>query len=99
MSDLAIRLAILLAIFASIFLLSQVLLGAAWRNRERVAAVNKRLRMIREGTTREEIAARLRRNSPSEFNQFPVPIAKALREFQRMFFAAALPLTMGQALF
>lgn len=99
MTDLAIRLSILLAIFASIFLLSQVVLGAAWRNRAKVAAVNRRLRMIREGTGREEIAARLRKNSPSEFNQFPAPIAKALREFQRMFFAAALPLTMGQALF
>lgn len=99
MLDLVIRLSILLAIFASVFLFSQLVLGAAWRNREKVAAVNKRLRMIREGSGRAEIAARLRKNAPSEFEQFPPFIAHALREFQRMFFAAALPLPMGQAIF
>jgi tight adherence protein B len=55
--------------------------------------------MIREGTGRAEIAARLRKNAPSEFEQFPPFIAQALRAFQRMFFAAALPLPMGQAIF
>ena len=62
MLDLVIRLSILLAIFASVFLFSQLVLGAVWRNREKVAAVNKRLRMIREGSGRAEIAARLRKN-------------------------------------
>jgi tight adherence protein B len=99
MLDLVIRLAILLAIFASVFLISQLVLGAAWRNRARVAAVNKRLRMIREGTGREEIAARLRKNAPSEFEQFPPFVARILQSFQRMVFAAALPITIGQAVF
>lgn len=98
MVDLIIRLSILLAIFASVFLVSQLVLGAAWRNRQKVAAVNQRLRMIREGAGRAEIAARLRKNAPSEFEEYPAPIARALRAFQRMYFAADLPLTMGQAL-
>ncbi|HKX78250.1 MAG TPA: type II secretion system F family protein [Novosphingobium sp.] len=97
MLDLAVRLAILLGIFASVFLMSQVALGTAWRNRAKVAAINTRLRMIRIGAGRAEIAARLRKNAPSEFEQFPPFIATRLREFQRMFFAAALPLTIGQA--
>lgn len=91
-----IKLGILLAIFASVFLISQIALGAAWRNRAKVAAVNKRLRMIREGTDREEIAARLRKNAPSDFSEYPPFIAELLRSFQRMFFAAALPMTIGQ---
>lgn len=99
MMDISIRLGILLAIFASVFLASQLILGAAWRNRAKVAAVNKRLRMIREGSDRAEVTARLRKNVPSDFAEFPSPIARALREFQRMIFAAALPITMGQLLF
>lgn len=98
MGDLAIRLGLLLAIFASVFLVSQLILGAAWRQREKVAAVNQRLRMIREGSGRAEIAARLRKNAPTDFAQFPPAIAAALQAFQRMFFAAALPLTLGQTL-
>lgn len=97
MFDLAIRLSVLLAIFASVFLLSQLVLGGVWRSRQKAAAVNQRLRLIREGAGRSEIAARLRKNAPSEFDEFPPFIARPLRAFQRMFFAAALPLTMGQA--
>ena len=96
MLDIIIRLGILLAIFASVFLISQLVLGAAWRNRAKVAAVNKRLRMIREGAGREEIAARLRKNAPADFAEYPPFIANLLRAFQRMFFAAALPMTLGQ---
>jgi tight adherence protein B len=98
MLDLAIRLGILLAIFASVFIVSQLVLGAAWRNRAKAAAVNQRLRMIREGSGRAEIAARLRKNAPSEFEEYPPIVAGWLRAFQRMFFAAALPLSIGQAM-
>lgn len=98
MADLLIRLVILLAIFASVFLLSQVLLGAAWRGRAKVAAVNQRLRLIREGADRAEIAARLRKNAPAEYERFPPFIARRLRDFQRIVFTAALPVTTAQAL-
>ena len=99
MTDIVIRILILLAIFASVFVFSQVILGAAWRSRAKVAAVNKRLRMIRQGTDRAEIAARLRKNSPSEFEGFPRPVAAMLRSFQRSLLAADVPLTVWQALF
>lgn len=98
MQELAIRLALLLAIFASAFLISQLLLGAAWRSRARVAAVNSRLRMIREGAGRAEIVARLRKNAPNEFPNLPVWLAKWLRSIQRKLFASAVPLTMSQML-
>ena len=98
MTDLLVRLAVLLTIFASVFILSQVLLGAAWRNRARVSAVNKRLRMIREGVDRAEVATRLRKTAPSEFAHLPGPIASWLRSLQRMLFASAVPVTLSQML-
>ncbi|MGX7953466.1 type II secretion system F family protein [Tsuneonella sp. HG249] len=93
------RILVLLAIFASVFLLSQVVLGAAWRNRARVAAVNKRLELMRQGADRLEIAAQLRKNAPSDFAELPGPLASVLQSLQRSLFAAAVPLTVGQVLF
>ncbi len=98
MLDLIVRVVILLAIFASVFLLSQVLLGTVWRNRARVAAVNKRLQLIRQGNDRLEIAAQLRKNAPSDFKEFPGPVAAFMRSLQRSLFASAIPLTLQQLL-
>lgn len=96
MSGLMIRLFVLVAIFASIFIVSQLLLGAVWQSRARTSAVNKRLRMIREGIGREEIVARLRKSAPRDFSQFPPFIGKALSGLQRNLFAAALPVDLNQ---
>ncbi len=90
---------LLLAIFASVFVLSQVVLGAFWRSRARVAAVNKRLQLMRQGADRREVAAQLRKNAPSDFAELPGPLAAALRSLQRALFAAAVPLSVGQTLF
>jgi len=98
MLDLIFRLAILLAIFASIFLLSQLVLGAAWQNRARFAATNRRLRLIREGVDRAEIVARLRKNEPREFKEFPAPIAALLQAFQRTLFASGISLSFVEAI-
>ncbi|MCT2559387.1 type II secretion system F family protein [Tsuneonella sp. YG55] len=99
MLDTALRLGILLAIFASVFVLSQVVLGAAWRNRSRFAAVNRRLELIKSGSDRAAIAAQLRKNAPSEFAQYPSVIARPLRSLQSALFASAVSFTLGQMLF
>jgi len=86
-----IRIVVLLAIFASAFVFSQVLLETVWRHRQAFAAINKRLRLIKEGENREQIIARLRKNAPT---QFPASISFLERPtfyFQRLLFAAALP--------
>lgn len=98
MTDALVRLLVLLAIFGSIFLLSQMVLGSAWQNRARVAAVNRRLRLIREGRDRAEVVANLRKNAPREFNQFPEIIAGWLRSIQRSLFMAAVPYNVSQTL-
>jgi tight adherence protein B len=92
------RVAILLAIFASIFIFSQFLLGSLWRNRSRVAAINQRLRMIRQGTAREEVIARLRKHAPSHYPNLPPLLAGWVRAFQRMLLAATVPTTLPQML-
>ena len=99
MTDTITRFVLLLAIFGSVFLVTQVLLGSAWRNREKIAAVNRRLSMIRQGTDRAEIVARLRKSAPSEFADLPGPVAAILRSLQRTLLAAGAPLTLGQMLF
>jgi tight adherence protein B len=98
MFDLIVRLSVLLGIFGSVFLLSQLMLGRVWSNRERFAAVNKRLRMIRQGMGSEEITATLRKNSPSEFKNLPPALAHMAQGFQRMLFSAAVPYTASQVL-
>jgi tight adherence protein B len=92
------RILVLLAIFASVFLVSQIALGVLYRNRARVAAVNKRLQMLRQGADRLEVAAQLRKNATSEFETLPSPIGGLLRSLQRSLFASAVPLTVGQLL-
>lgn len=98
MQELLIRFALLLAIFASAFLISQLVLGGIWRSRSRFSAVNKRLRMIREGGDRTEILARLRKNSPLEFAGLHPIVAGQLRALQRMLFAVGAPFTLSQML-
>lgn len=98
MQDALIKIVLLSAIFASAFLLSQVILGGAWRRRAEVGAINRRLRMIREGGSREEVAARLRKNTPRQFTNLPTFVASRLQAIQRMLMASAIPLAPAQIL-
>lgn len=98
MLDVIIRASLLLAIFASVFILSQVLLGAAWRNRAKTAAINRRLKLIKQGAGRSEIAAQLRKNLLKDFSGYPGPVASVLQAMQRSLFAAAVPFSIGTVL-
>lgn len=64
MTGLLIRLVILIAIFASVFLISQVLLSslASWRSDR--SAVNRRLTMLRSGIGRDQVNQSLLKNAP-----------------------------------
>lgn len=98
MTDLLIRIGILLAAFASVFLFAQVVLGQIWANRTRFAAVNHRLELIRRGATTEEVMTQLRKNQPLEFEHLPLFIRMPLAAIQRMLFASAVRFTMSQLL-
>jgi len=98
MGDLFIRVLILLATFASVVLIAQLVVGRVWSSRMRHAAVNQRLELIRRGATTEQVMATLRKNEPMKFGGLPAPLAGALERIQRMMFAADVGFTMPQLL-
>ena len=98
MTDALIKIGVLSAIFASVFLLAQLLVGGAWRRRVATSAVNLRLRMIREGGSREDVVARLRKNTPREFPGLPDFVATRLTAIQRILMASAVPLAPVQVI-
>jgi tight adherence protein B len=98
MSALAIRLLVLLGIFASVFLVSQAVLGMAWRRREKFVAINRRLEMIHRGDSRENVIAVLRKNAPAETLALPTALSGAYRGLQRLLFAASVSLSPGRLL-
>ncbi|GAA4641435.1 type II secretion system F family protein [Pontixanthobacter gangjinensis] len=98
MVDTIIRLAVLIAIFASIFVLSQLVLNSIWARKSHLSTVNRRLRMISEGSTREHIVAVLRKHEGGDFSRYPEWIARRLASLQRSLRAAALPISLRQLL-
>ncbi|MEY4721091.1 MAG: hypothetical protein RIQ46_816 [Pseudomonadota bacterium] len=96
METMVVRFAILLAVFASVFLLSQALLGAVWRKGQAHSAINRRLRLIKAGGDRDEIIARLRKNATDELASLPNFVAAPFRGLQRALFAAAVPFSLLQ---
>jgi tight adherence protein B len=94
--EMIIRLLVLLGIFAAAFLASQVLLGATWQHRQKFAAVNERLRLIRQGEGREAIISRLRKNTPGGRTNLPPILDRPYQWFEHLVFAAALPVTVRQ---
>jgi len=99
MSDTFIRLGILLAIFATVFVVIQLSLQAAWNRSSHLNTVNQRLRMISEGRSREEIALALRRNSDEDYSAYPGPIASFLASLSRSLGVTGIRTSVGQVLF
>lgn len=93
-----IRLFILLAIFATIFLVTQLLLATVLRGRSESVSVNRRLKMIAGGSEREVVIASLRKNSPRYDENYPPIVSKVLNHFRRMLLASGLSISMGQVL-
>lgn len=98
MTDLLVRILVLLGVFASAFLVTQVLAGAAWRNRQKFAQINRRLEMIARGQEREEVTAQLRKNAPSHDYAALGLLAGPAKSLQHMIFAAAVPFGSRQLL-
>lgn len=93
-----IRLFILLAIFATIFLVTQLLVGGAVRGQAQSSAVNKRLKMIATGFDREQVMARLRKNAPLDDPNMSAFAVNILNKFRRMLLAAGVAVSPGQVM-
>jgi tight adherence protein B len=96
MTEQLIRISVLLAIFASVFLLSQLLIGSAWESRSKVRAVNQRLQMINKGASRASVMEKLRKNTPKSYGHLSPLVSKALQRFQIMLHAAGIPFAPPQ---
>ena len=98
MTAVLIRLAVLVAIFASVFLLAQLLIGISLNRRAEARAVNKRLRMLKAGVDRDAVTEMLRKNAPLQLGENAGLIERGYVRFQRMVLAAAVPLEPGKLL-
>lgn len=93
-----VRVLLLLAVFASVFLLLQVVFRATADTTVHLNAINKRLRMIRQGTKREDVIAELRRNDPLRDVQGEGFITGLNRKFRQMLMMAEVPFGPGQVM-
>ena len=98
MAEALLRIGVLLAIFASVFVVSQLALNAVWARRSHTRAINKRLRLLGQGNSREQVMAELHKNTPGQYANLPPFIAKRFENLQRTIMAASLPVTPSQAL-
>lgn len=104
MTPLLVRLAALIAIFASVFLVSQLVGGYLLNRRAERTAVNRRLTMLRADMSREDVTLTLLKNAPPALSPDAGPLLRAQVGFTRMIMMAALPVearkvavTMGVA--
>lgn len=99
MSDIIVRVGLLLAIFASIFLVVQLVLNQFWAANVHTRAVNKRLSFIKRGMGREEVVALLRKNQPSEMPGVPAIFRVPALALQRTIAGSGVPFTIMQVQF
>ncbi len=92
-----IRFIVLLTVFASIFLLAQVLLRSSLDNRAHAGAINKRLKMIATGTDRAEIIGSLRKHDPTAVVDLGL-LTSPYESLRRNLMMAGVPLGIGQTL-
>ena len=99
MTDTIVRIALLLAIFASIFVASQFVLNYAWKRNVHVRAVNKRLTFINKGLGRDQVVALLRKNQPREMKNVPAILRGPAMSLQRTIAGSGISLSAAQVYF
>lgn len=88
MNDTLLRLLTMVALFAFIVLVAQLVGSMIADRRSKSRAVNERLRMIEAGVDREVVAARLRKDVPHDIPGAPQWVSNAVRAFHRTLNAA-----------
>ena len=92
----AVRFLILLATFASVVLIVQVILRLTVERRAHAGALNKRLKMIASGVDRDRVIDILRKNDPLHAGQMPGLFGKLWFAFRRNLTMAGVPWTTSQ---
>jgi tight adherence protein B len=88
MSDTVIRFLTILALFALVVLVAQVLGSVLVEGRGKRRAVNRRLQLINSGMDREAVTSLLRKDVSRDFQNLPPWLVERLRSFRRMLNAA-----------
>jgi tight adherence protein B len=96
MGDTLLRFLTMLALFAFIVIVAQLVGGAVVDRRTKSRAVNERLRMIEAGVDREVVAARLRKDIPRDIPGAPLWVSNAVRAFHRNLNAANIKRSVFQ---
>jgi tight adherence protein B len=96
MTEAIIRIFILLAIFAAVFLLSQVVIRSLAERRTHSNAINRRIKLIRSGADRERIIGELLKNSPKTHGGLPPILRTMVANFEQVVFASAVPWSVAQ---
>lgn len=97
MTPLLIRLAVLIAIFASVFLISQLIANTWANSRAERSAVNRRLTLLRSGMDREQISLSLLKNAPPYLPPDASLTQRMRVSFIRMMMMAAIPMETRKA--
>jgi len=84
MTALYIRLFALVAVFASIFLITQLILGSYLNRRSETRTVNKRLQLLRSGLSTQSVSSILRKNAPDRLPEDAGPLQRMYFRFQRI---------------
>lgn len=92
MNALIIRTLSLVAIFASIFILSQLVFGMTWDRRRERGAVNRRLKLLRSGQDRESVSLALLKNVPRPLSPNAGPVERFYARFTRTVMMSAVPI-------
>jgi tight adherence protein B len=96
MTPLLIRLAVLIAIFASVFLFSQVVVGSMLNRRAERTAVNHRLTLLRSGIGHEAVVGSLLKNAPPPLSPDADLLTRLRVGFIRAVMMSAWPVKAGQ---
>ena len=90
MSGLFIRLFVLVAVFASIFLISQFVMTFVIGRRAETKAINRRLQLLRSGLSTEQVSSILRKDMLERLPESAGPFERLYYKFQRVVRMAAL---------
>lgn len=93
-----VRILILLAVFAAVFLIASLGLDTLSQRQAQKSAVNKRLELIGRGIDREEVLGELVKRRPQGFDNLPEFLREWMQAFQRLTFMSGIQMTFSRVL-
>lgn len=98
MSGQVIQFLMLIGVFAAVVLATSTLLRSMVDNRAYAGAVNRRLKLIAKGVSREGLVVTLRKNDPAAASGNWGPFSAIIAGFRRKLMMAAIPYNSAQVL-